>query len=79
MYFDLFVPFPIPQTVVDKGPKKGKKDKGKSKLVAGAGGGDVIEDKDLKVDYWGSVTQLERERSTRSVALAGHCRSFLSL
>jgi len=70
MYFDLFVPFPLPQNL-DSAPKKGKKDKGKGKQVPG---------QELKVEekkeYWPSITQLEKERCTRSIALAGHRTSI---
>ena len=74
MYFDLFVPFPLPQNL-DVVPKKGKKDKGKGKQVPG---------QEVKVeekkDYWPSITQVEKERCTRSIALSGHRTSdFLSL
>jgi hypothetical protein len=72
MYFDLFVPFPLPQNL-DVGPKKGKKDKGKGKQVLG---------QEVKVEekkeYWPSITQLEKERCTRSIALAGHRMSIHS-
>jgi len=69
MYFDLFVPFPLPQNL-DVGAKKGKKDKGKGKQVPGQ---EVkIEE---KKEYWPSITQLEKERCTRSIALSGH-RTF---
>lgn len=66
MYFDLFVPFPLPQNL-ETATKKGKKDKGKGRQVPG---------QEVKVeekkDYWPSITQLEKERCTRSMALAGH-------
>jgi hypothetical protein len=69
MYFDLFVPFPLPQNL-DPAPKKGKKDKGKGKPLPAA----VQEEKKEK-EYWPSITQLEKERCTRSIALAGHRKS----
>jgi hypothetical protein len=70
MYFDLFLPFPLPQNL-DPQPKKNKKDKGKGKQVPQQ---DVI--KEEKKDYWPSITQLEKEKCTRSMALAGHRTSF---
>jgi hypothetical protein len=72
MYFDLFVPFPLPQTL-DTAPKKGKKDKGKGKQVPGQGQEVKLEE---KKEYWPSITQLEKERCTRSIALAGHRTSI---
>lgn len=69
MYFDLFLPYPLPQNL-DSQPKKNKKDKGKGKQLPQ----DVV--KEEKKDYWPSITQLEKERCTRSMALAGH-RTFL--
>lgn len=71
MYFDLFVPFPLPQSL-DSAPKKGKKDKGKGKQVPVPGQEVKLEE---KKEYWPSITQLEKERCTRSIALAGH-RTF---
>jgi hypothetical protein len=68
MYFDLFVPFPLPQNL-DVGPKKSKKNKGKGKQVPGQGQEVKVEE---KKEYWPSITQLEKERCTRSIALAGH-------
>jgi hypothetical protein len=72
MYFDLFVPFPLPQNL-DVGPKKSKKDKGKGKQVPGQGQEVKLEE---KKEYWPSITQLEKERCTRSIALAGHRTSI---
>jgi hypothetical protein len=68
MYFDLFVPFPLPQNL-ESAPKKGKKDKGKGKQVPGQGQELKVEE---KKEYWPSITQVEKERCTRSIALAGH-------
>lgn len=78
MYFDLFLPFPVPQNLAEPTGKKGKKDKGKAKAPAPAPAPSVVEDLNVKqgVDYWSSVTQLEKEGVTRSIALAGHCSSF---
>lgn len=72
MYFDLFVPFPLPQNL-DTAPKKGKKDKGKGKQVPGQVQEVKVEE---KKEYWPSITQLEKERCTRSIALAGHRTSI---
>jgi hypothetical protein len=72
MYFDLFVPFPLPQNL-DSAPKKGKKDKGKGKQVPGQVQEVKVEE---KKEYWPSITQLEKERCTRSIALAGHRTSI---
>lgn len=70
MYFDLFVPFPIPPSIADQAGagagKKGKKDKGKAKQPA-----DDVQVKPQ--EYWSAITQVEKERCTRSTALAGHC------
>jgi hypothetical protein len=70
MFFDLFVPFPLPQSLSE--PPKKKKDKGKGKQIQSAGDEPIPE---VKREYWPSVTQLEKERCTRSIALAGHRRS----
>jgi hypothetical protein len=72
MHFDLFLPFPLPQNL-DPQPKKNKKDKGKGKQVPQ----DVV--KEEKKDYWPSITQLEKEKCTRSMALAGHRTSISSV
>lgn len=72
MYFDLFIPFSVPQNLSDGTGKKSKKDKGKAKAA--------VEDVKVPVpDYWSSITQLERERSTKSMALAGHRESSYPL
>jgi hypothetical protein len=73
MYFDLFVPFPLPQNL-DVVPKKGKKDKGKGRQVQVQGQEVKLEE---KKEYWPSITQVEKERCTRSIALAGHRKSYL--
>lgn len=70
MYFDLFVPFPVVPAPVESGSKKGKKDKGKGKPST-----TLVDDLPTpKLDYWASITQLEKERATRTIGLAGHCK-----
>lgn len=67
MFFDLFVPFPLPQSLSE--PTKKKKDKGKGKVQ----GNDQQDTKnEREKEYWPSITQMEKERCTKSMALAGH-------
>lgn len=75
MFFDLFVPFPLPQSLSEPTSKKNKKDKGKGKLTQPAD--DQLKEKEKEKEYWPSITQQEKERCTRSIALAGHCTSHI--
>lgn len=57
MYYDLFLPYPLPDA-----PKK-PKGKGKAKAV---------EPEVRPTDCWAGLSALDRSNVARSVALAGH-------
>jgi hypothetical protein len=63
MYFDLFVPFPIPAAQLETFKKK--KDKGKGKAPAEALGTG-------SKSPWDGLTSTEKDAFSRSVALSGH-------
>jgi hypothetical protein len=63
MYFDLFLPFPVPDDAADLILKK-KKDKGKGKAPQAKS----VERKSC----WDGLTSFERDGFARKFALAGH-------
>lgn len=64
MYFDLFVPFPLPEEPVTLWKKK---DKGKAKA----------KDQDVaaRKSCWEGLSERQKDGFARSFALAGHRRS----
>ena len=67
MYFDLFLPFPIPEVVE---PTKKKKDKGKGKQPPPSS----LQSPD-NTSCWEGLSVDERDDVAKNVALAGHCKS----
>lgn len=61
MYYDLFVPFPVPDA-----PATTKKSKGKAKAAP-------VEAGPAPTDCWAGLSSTERAEVARTVALEGHC------
>ncbi len=63
MYFDLFLPFPIPEVPLEIGKKR--KDKGKGKAVPQP-------TSIVPKSCWDGLRIAERDGFARSIALSGH-------
>lgn len=61
MYFDLYLPFPQPETTNDSKKKKDKKGKGKEEPVEQA-----------NISCWEGLEEKDKREFTDSIALAGH-------
>jgi hypothetical protein len=65
MYFDLFVPFPLPEESIHEAGGKKKKDQGKGKAVAAKHA--------ERKSCWDGLSSSERDEFARQFALSGHC------
>ncbi|WWC69507.1 uncharacterized protein I206_103449 [Kwoniella pini CBS 10737] len=66
MYFDLFVPFPLPQES-DEGPSK-KSKKGKGKAVPQPSTTSIV----IKKDCWSGIESKDKDAFVNKVSLVGH-------
>lgn len=64
MYYDLYLPFPLPPSQEDTNSKKAKKGKGKAPLPPPAVS---------RADCWDGLETSARESVAKRIALTGHC------